>query len=83
MDNFVRVSVNVRLDPGVNRVRVIGWLPGVALDKVGVQSGGTPVKDLEPPPVVAPVGQMCGDCGPYTNGCVGTLQSPRTSPRGR
>ena len=82
MDNFVRVSVNVRLAPGVNRVRVIGWLPGVALDKVGVQFGGTPVKDLEPPPVVAPVGQMCGDCGPYTNGCVGMLQSPRVSPRG-
>ena len=82
MDNFVRVPVNVRLAPGVNVVRVIGWLPGVALDKVGIQFAGTPVKPMEPPPLVAPVGQMCGDRGPYTNGCVGTLQSPKVGPKG-
>ena len=81
MDNFVRVPVNVRLEQGVNQVRVFGWLPGVALDKVGVQTGGTPVKLFEPPAPVVPVGQACGDCGPYTNGCTGTLQSPKVSPK--
>ena len=81
-DNFVRVSVNVRLNPGENRVRVLGWLPGVALDKVGVQFGGRPANPPEPPPPVAPVGLACGDCGPYTNGCTGTLQAPKVSPRG-
>lgn len=77
MDNFVRVPVNVRLTPEVNRIRILGWLPGVALDKIGIQYGGTPVKFLEPPPPPAPLGQMCGDRGPYANGCTGTPQSPK------
>ena len=80
MDNFVRIPVNVRLNAGVNTIRVIGWTPGVALDQIGIQKGGTPVRLLSQPQASVPVGQACGDCGPYANGCVGTIQSPKVSP---
>lgn len=80
LDNFVRVPVNARLSAGVNTVRVISWAPGVALDQIGIQKGGMPVKLLSQPLPTVPMGQMCGDRGPYTNGCAGVIQTPKVSP---
>ena len=80
LDNFIRIPVNARLNPGVNTVRIISWTPGVAIDQIGVQKGGVPVKILAQPPPTVPLGQMCGDRGPYTNGCAGVIQTPKVSP---